>query len=252
MPEYLIDKENFIRYRLTPWDTQSLKLKTSEILNVQYSDTQNLNNLIRHFEEFNRINGINFSYTRVDCNDLLQKKLLMAKGFYIGETSLEIGFNNLKSYNKTLPTVKLESLDPQNLSDIEAIKEIARDSFSHSRFHDDPFIPNEAARARYFNWITDLITQKKEIYILKNKGEIIGFHVQQVNDKQADLIITGCKIGKTALSIPLWHTVLLILKESGVISVKTLISCANVGVLNLYVFFNFKIMRSLVGLHKKY
>jgi hypothetical protein len=151
--------------------------------------------------------------------------------------------------DERVPKLVLEKALPE---DYEAIKTISRDDFDHSRFHEDINIDRELARTRFYNWVEDLIRQEKEIYVVRLKGEIIGFNIQHVEGDTAHIILTGCKKSKSVLSVALWQAVIMDLKERNIRNFATLISAANTGVFNLYCYFQFKVMNTLVGMHRFY
>ena len=136
--------------------------------------------------------------------------------------------------------------------DLEEIRLIAKNSFNYSRFHEDFNIAREASEMRYYYWIDDLVRQGKEIYICKLKNEIVGFHIQEIVENKARMILTGCKKGKEVLALSLWQEVLHNLKLREIKCAETLISASNIGVLNLYIYFRFKVVRTLFGMHILY
>jgi hypothetical protein len=251
--QFIIDEQNFIHYRLTPWDKNSLSLNTSEITSFNATDINNARLLLQNFEDFNKANKINFCYVRINAENILLKLTLIQQGFYQAEVSLEIYKTNIHNYNIRLPTVELIKLDYRDEATIKCLSTLARDSFDFSRFHDDVNISIERSRDRYYNWIYDLVYQKKEMYYVESKGDVVGFHVQeQLSEEHTNLILTGAKKGKSELALPLWHSALLNLKDRNIKTVSTLISANNVGVLNLYIFLQFKVKATLIGMHKRY
>lgn len=251
--QLIIDEKNFIHYRLTPWDKNSLSLNTSEITSFSATDIKNATILLQNFEDFNKSNSIDYCYGRVNAENNLLKQTLILHGFYQAEVSLEIFKTNIHNYNVKLPKVEMIKLDYGDETNIETLRTIARDSFNFSRFHDDVKISIESSRNRYYNWISDLVKQQKEIFYVLSKGDIVGFHVQEVvSEDHANLILTGSKNGKSELSLPLWHSALLNLKDRNIKTASTLISANNIGVLNLYIFLQFKVKAALIGMHKIY
>lgn len=245
-----IDKENSIACRLTPWDSKTFGFETAEITSFKCNDLNLGIKLMRELDVFVAQHSIKFIYTRIKSENRIEKEILIKYGFYIAESSLEIFKNNLAKYQFKLPTVSILPFSKEDDTIVNDIKLIARDSFDYSRFHDDVNIEEEKARLRYFNWIDDLLSQGNEAYYIEYKGEIIGFHFQRIKGDHADLILTGCKKGKSELSVPLWHSVFLNLCSRGIKECSTLISSSNAPIINLYIFFQFKVRSSLLGLHK--
>jgi hypothetical protein len=245
------DSNNYIEFRLTNWDTNSLRMNTSEIVHFKSDTKTNGVKLLSLFEEFNIENKIELAYSRIDVNNRMIREIMLDKKFYQAEFSYEIIKNNLQKYENKLPVVTLIAFDG-NQEKLNEIKSISKNSFDFSRFHDDVNIDITLARNRYWNWIDDLVSQKKEIYYIESKNKIIGIHVQDIVGKNANLILTGSAKGTSEISLPLWHSALLNLKSQGVEKCTTLISSSNIGVLNLYIYFQFKITTCLIGYHKKY
>jgi hypothetical protein len=251
MEKIWFDNNNYIEFRLTKWDTNSLGMNTSEIVGFNCDSIINGEKLVSLFEKFNVANKIVFTYGRINANDRMYRQILLKNKFYQAEVSYEIMKNNIQKYSNKLPIVSLIPFDG-DLDKLNEIKLISKDSFDFSRFHDDVTVEMDLARNRYWNWIDDLVIQKKEIYYIESKNKVVGLHVQEIKENHANLILTGSAKGKSEISIPIWHSAILNLKERGVEKCSTLISASNIGVLNLYIYFQFKITSCLIGYHKKY
>jgi hypothetical protein len=249
--EHRLDESNAITYRLTPWDTRAFEFKTSELLSVQYTNEEKLSEMLSAFDSFNRAQDVRFCYTRISSKDHFLKHYLQKNGFYYAETSVEVAKNNIMSFvpDKRVPVLTLEV---PGESDYEEIKQMASEAFDHSRFHEDVNIDPKLARVRFYNWVEDLIRQEKEIYVARVKGEIVGFNIQDVKGDVAHIILTGCKKSKSMLSVPLWQAVIMDLQSRNIKTFETLISASNTGVFNLYIYFQFKVMNTLAGMHKFY
>jgi hypothetical protein len=241
-------------FKLTPWDTKSLKLNTIEITTFELFSELDFDPIYNSFLKHCSLYNTQFVYLRIDFENKILRRLLMNKGFYVGEMSYHIIKRKLNIYSQHLPIVNLKNVrEDKNIEEIiNQIANFTRDSFNYGRFHDDVFIPNLNASNRYYNWIYDLVTQDNEFYYIESKNEIIGFHVQKlVGSNTLEMILTGAKKGKSEVAIPLWHSVLKNAKERGIDTVETIISSSNIGVINLYSYFGFRFNKSLVGLHKK-
>lgn len=247
-----LDAANWFNWRLTPWDAKVFGINTLEILDFNCSGVNQGRLLIAELEKIVKVNRIEFAYVRIPSDERLARQLFYENGFYLAEISLELGKKDLPRYNLNFPKVELLPLGSANEQTIEAVKNIARDSFDFGRFHDDILIDPQTARLRYYNWVDDMLGQKIEAYYIKHKDEVVGFHFQRSQGEIADLILTGCKKGSSTLAIPLWHSVFESLKERGIKECKTMISASNAPIVNLYTMFQFKVTRSFFGLHKTY
>jgi hypothetical protein len=251
----IIEGSSEIYFRHTPWDEKSLGIPTAEILEIKYENQDDFESAFIKFEKICSDNKIRFVYTRIDFENKSLRRLLMIRGFYVGETSLQITKKNINKYDLKLPMLTLNDLRRSSKMDLvfNSLCEIARDSFDYGRFHDDVFIDNSLARKRYLNWMQDLIEQDNEIYYFESKGEIIGFHIQKLlNPVAAELVFTGAKKGSTGIAVPIWHSVLINLRDRGIAEANTLISGSNIGVMNLYSLLGFSFNKSLIGLHKRF
>lgn len=240
-----------ISYRLTPWDSKSLGLKTAE-----YIDWENLDNIasiedeILLLENILKNQKIDFIYTRVDSQNFAVKEALQNTGYYFAECSQMVIRTKIRSYD----SIKCPKIGYRNYKkdDILELKSIAKESFSYGRFHEDPRLNIDLANLRYVNWIDDLIDQDADIKIATLGKKVIGFSIQKMDKtkKKAQLILAGCSKGKEIFASSLWNEILLYNKSIGVASIEALISASNIGVLNIYSFFGFKIKNTFFGFHK--
>ncbi|MDI6046667.1 hypothetical protein [Flavobacterium yafengii] len=241
-----------IDYRLTPWDEKSIGLKTAEIIINKISDPGNFKETY-NYVELDLINlGVEFIYTRINCDDIKLRFDVQDCGFYYAETSVEVFNNNVKKFQKNkLPKISYEIAT--NNDEYLIIKKIASESFNYGRFHEDINIPFSKAQIRYYNWIDDLIEQKAEIYVAKVGDTIVGFNIQKTNysENSTVLVLAGCNTGAEIFASSLWNEIILHNKLNDINKISALISASNIGVFNLYVNFGFKIKNTFFGFHKK-
>jgi hypothetical protein len=135
---------------------------------------------------------------------------------------------------------------------LPAVKKISFDDFHYGRLIEDPFLAETIGRQRSANWIDDLWNQSNEKYVWQKNDEVIGFHFQKVfiDEQRADLILSGVRARESMLAVFFWGSFLEMLKQRGIKRTDTLISTANLGVLNLYIHFQFKVKETLFGFHK--
>ena len=115
-----------------------------------------------------------------------------------------------------------------------------------------PFLADEIGRQRSANWIDDLWNQANEKFVWQKNDEVVGFHFQKVfaEEGRADLILSGVRAKESMLAVFFWASFLEMLKQRSIKRADTLISTANLGVLNLYIYFQFKVKETLFGFHK--
>lgn len=237
-----------IEYRLTPWDTKTFGFKTAEITTIQFSE--NFSQELKTIEEELKQKEVKFVYTRIDGQDFQLKKILQDFDYYFAESSLTLFKNKLQSFEKQKqPKIKLETFKS---SDIDSIKNMARDSFNFGRFHEDANIDSKLSKARYYNWIDDLLSQKATIQTAKLGDKLVGFNIQKedIVQLETNITLTGCGKGFELYVLSLWNEILEYNKIQGIRKVRTLISTANIGVLNVYSYFGFKVEKTLFGFHK--
>lgn len=238
-------------YRLTPWDTKSLKINTAELINLDsFEDINSFSVFLDDVEKELKIKNIDFVYTRINSQNKIEKKILQEKGYYFSECSVELYKSNIQKF-EPIKCPKIDFL-PYEDSFKEKIQLISRNSFRYSRFHEDPNISTDLAKDRFYNWISDVIEQGKDVKLALKGDMVIGFLVQELNQnkKNANMILAGCDIGKEIFAKSLWNEILAYNKSIGVSRVDTVVSAANLGVMNLYNFFNFKVNKTSFGFHK--
>ncbi len=239
-----------ISYRLTPWDTKAFGFSTAELTFTANQDRKALVEKYMQLERELVRSDIRFIYTRIDGQDFKLRKNLQELGFYFAESSLEIAKTKIQKFTKLrLPGIHYLDATPV---DIPTIKLIARDVFNYSRFHEDPTIDVSLARARYFNWIDDLMHQQATFKAAYFGKALIGFNIQKEDseNKTANLILAGCDDGQQVFVLSLWNEIIEYNKTLGMQKIATLISAANIGMYNVYAHFGFKVEKTLFGFHK--
>jgi hypothetical protein len=238
-----------LSYRHTPWDEKSFEMPTREIIGVDYCDENMLNQLIDGFEE--TLTERTLIYFRHDSNDQIVKKALLLHGYYIVEASLKIKLTKVQKID--FSKIYRNNLDVDeviNESDIRQISDIAYDSFNYSRFHEDPFLDIEKSRSRYASWISDLVKQKKNIYIYRLDGEVVSFQFYTLNGSSADLILGGSKNGYGMMSPYFFSTIMTNLQKKGIKKIETMISASNIGILNTFISFGYMDQKTFFDYHK--
>jgi ribosomal protein S18 acetylase RimI-like enzyme len=110
---------------------------------------------------------------------------LMQEGFSLIETQLQFKKNNTSHSN--LSTVSVRFANDQ---DKDALLAIAESSFSHSRFHKDPNIPNELANKIKRNWVANYFSGARGTHMVVglDKDKPVGF-TQIIKTQSDDMII---------------------------------------------------------------
>lgn len=248
-----LDPEHVLRYRATPWDERIFGFPTAELLEVKYRDPARIPDLLAAFDSANAESGVRMVITRIDANDRALKEELARSEFRYVETSLvmandaidEHAFENF--FKRTVPLTPAEG--PQ---DIEQIRVIARDGFQYSRYHEDVRIEESRARARYYQWIDDLVAQGKHILVYRSAGRVAAFMAYDAGADEVDLVLGGSAPGRGFVAPPFWASVLARLRDEGHRSAVARISAANVRVLRLYIRLFFSVRSVDLGFTKLY
>ena len=252
MPTLQVSQTALLDYRPTPWDEIIFGFPCAEILSLTATNDEELTHLLTEFNAVAIRSGVKFAYSRVDSS-ARNKRAFHAAGFYFAEASYKIQNTRIQASSKfdclirSGPELVLATPD-----DHEAIREILAEDFKHGRIHGDPWVTQQQAADRYRNWLLDLINQEHEVYTYRNKGEVIGLHIQFGSDQSADLVLTGLKRSHALLGASLWADVLRMNRLRGVHVVHTMISAANIPIINLYRHFEFQFEAFLCGFHKRY
>lgn len=241
---------HFIEVRPTPWNDVVLEKKTCEILDC-CPDSSDFNSLLQPAIDFIKKSGFKYVQARVE-HIREKRRLLELAGFYYAELSYELSFRNPKHYVFERDLSRLLLLFPvKSQQDIAFIKTIALDNFKHGRMLEDVYVDYTAAQQRTANWIDALARSPHEIFLAKHGDKAVGFHAQRpsMNGRDLDWILTGTCSEYSMLSVPLWHAAFKLAQHRDIQKITTVISAANVGVLNLYNSFPFHIDRALCGYH---
>lgn len=247
----IIDDNNILEFRETPWDTRAFGFTTSEVLSIKYSDRSSLNELLRSYASLVQEKGVSFSYCRINADDQELKMALQRAEYYYAETSILLTKRNVHKENfGDIFNNHLTITAPQSDEDYQQIKTIAQNAFRYSRFHEDPHISSDRAKLRYFNWIDDLRIQNKEFLIYKTENTVHSFIAFSIEGHAVTLIVGGSDESKGFLSPFFWSSFLTEFQRIGVKRVDGIISAANVPIFNLYIQLAFKIDKVLLGFHR--
>jgi len=253
MPSFNLD-DALLEFRRTPWDERVFGHPCAEItrLDAATADDTTIAMLLARFDEWAVQEGVRFAYGRFTPTSA-EKRTLHQAGFYFAEASYRIRHTRIQSTEAFDRLIRPGPvLEPAREEDFPALQDILAADFQHGRIHEDPWVSPEEAARRYRLWLLDLVTQKHEVLTYRLKGEVIGLHVQRATDTVADLVLTGVKRSHALLGVPLWAEALRLNRLQGIHEAHTLISAANVPILNLYRRFEFQFDALLLGFHKRY
>lgn len=239
-----------VNVRLTPWDQRTFDFGTAEITTLHAHSAEQASQLLQQAETWARQNGVHYLFGRISADSRPSRLALESRGYAMVECSLTLSRDGFKGL-PTVPTRMRPELRPARHDDLSTLQAIAREDFHHGRFLEDPAIDHELAVRRTINWISDLLDQGL-LQTAESCGKVIGFHAERLTDQDqhADLILTGAAHRYAMLALPLWICALERLAERQVNRCSTLVSAANVGVVNLYARLGFRYDSTLFGYRK--
>lgn len=241
-----------LEFRRTPWDERIFGFACAEITHFQAKHEAAGLDVLLQFDAWAQAQGVQFAYGRFEPTRLV-KQVVHQAGFYFAEASYSIRHHKLQSSEPFDRLIRPGPvLEPATEADQEALRNILATDFEHGRIHEDPWIDQAMSSQRYRNWLTDLLAQQHEIFIYRLKGEVIGLHVQRVAGEKVDLVLTGVKRSHALLGVSLWAEALRLNRLRGIREAKTLISAANIPIINLYRRFEFNFENILLGFHKRW
>ena len=248
-----ISDRTTLEYRDAPWDQRTLGYPCLEITSLIGTDEAELAALLARFDAEADRHDAGFAYTRVSGDAKAQRRALSEAGFYHAESSYRVAHSQVQRATATDRYLRRGTeLRPALETDFEAIADILERAFEHGRLHEDLYITRELAGLRYRRWLPDLVAQHAEIYAYVAGSEVIGLHVQRRSGDVADLIVTGVKSSHALMGVPLWAEVMRLIRSQGVREARTLISAANVPIMNLYSRLEFTFQELLCGYHKRF
>lgn len=244
----------FMRLRETPWDAKAFGRPTLDIAELALA-VENGGAEAADADLFDRLEGLcagkaaGLVTARLDADRHNAIGRMQAAGFRYVETVYRLSCRNVARYEpparRTL-TVELRDATP---ADHDALIEQAADSFRYGRFAEDPAISEDVNRRRQIDWMEGLLSGRARVLVADADGAPGAFMAFRVADGVADLILAGTRPKLGILAYPLWIAVMKVLKAEGVARAETVISAANIGVVNLYGTLGFRFEQALVGLH---
>jgi hypothetical protein len=252
--EIAVAPDVFARLRETPWDAKALRRPTLDITDIalaaESGDEAGLDEqLLARLEQLCAGRQAGLVTVRLDADRRVAIGRLQSVGFRYVETAYRLSCRNVARFEpppRVTRTVELRDAVP---ADHDALIEQAAESFRYGRFAEDPAIPEEVNRNRQIDWMAGLLGGRARVLVVDVEGAAGAFMAFKVHEGIADLILAGTKPKLGILAYPLWIAVMKRLKQEGVGRAETMISAANIGVVNLYATLGFRFEQALVGLH---
>lgn len=241
-----------LSWRPAPWDAAVLGHGCAEILSCEAADAAALTELLAAFNQLAVDQAIRLAYTRAEPT-AMHKQAFHAAGFYFAEASYLISQPRLQASAGHDRLVRRGlSLAPAEPGDLPAIRDILANDFAHGRIHEDPWVRPDQAAARNRAWLDDLLRQGHEVLAYRHGDSVIGLHIQHSAGSRTDWVLTGVQRSHALLGASLWAEALRLNRLRGLREVHTLVSAANLPILNLYRQLGFQFDSLLCGFHRRY
>ncbi|MCX6027001.1 MAG: hypothetical protein NTY23_12220 [Chloroflexi bacterium] len=252
MTETIHHGHSSLEYRDTPWDSRVLGVPTNEVMRVVDSgDSAELRALLAALEDECARRSIGLTVTRVAATRIAVRCALEERGFRYVETSLNLARGRRWPMPVSVPQELLDKIEVRRAraDDLDGLRTIAADDFHFGRFFEDPQISAESARTRNYNWIGDLVRDGR-VDVCLAKTCLVGFMAHSRTTSVTDLLLGGVAERYSHLALPFWAKEIASIHEDGVETIRTNVSAASIGVMNLYTALGFRFTEALVGFHK--
>lgn len=252
--EIVLAPDVFIRLRDTPWDGKALGCPTRDVteLGLACESGQAASLDLALFDRLERLldgDRVGLVTARVPADRRAAIGRLQEAGFRYVETAYRLGLRNLARYEPPARITRRVELRDAVLADHAALIGQAADSFRYGRFAEDPRIDPDRNRLRQIDWMEGLLGGRARVWVAEVDGGPGAFMALRTEGTEADLILAGTKPRLGILAYPLWIAVIERLRAEGIERARTMISAANLGVVNLYGTLGFRFEETLVGLH---
>jgi len=206
--------------------------KTIKITKFEIN-TQNIN---KKFYAAMKKYNIAFAYIEIDPSNHNLKRQMHEIGFYYCTTTSKIINRNISKIDySNLEDAQFQMFEDKTINGLNKIIQIIEDKFDWGRFYEDYYL-NKFATDRMKIMLNKLHKDNDVKFLFaKNKKEVVGFFIYKVKVNFIDAVFAGINQKNKVKGINFWlawHKY--VLEEERINRVKTLISLANIGVINIY------------------
>ncbi|TJX13649.1 GNAT family N-acetyltransferase [Tissierella creatinini] len=130
-----------------------------------------------------------------------------------------------------------------NLSRNEQIVKIARNSFQHSRFFNDPKLPEDKAKNIYLHWTESAFDQEDKYFaICEREGNVAGYILFSFNDESSviELIAVDERYQGQGVGKSLIQSMESFVKNQGIYKIKVGTQVKNISAAQFYIAMGFK------------
>jgi len=232
-----------------PFNSQAFGFSSAQLADVAADNEASAAALLEQVDVAVRERGYRHVVLRIPAYHRVLHAALVRAGYYFAESSISLSLAglNVRDYSKLAGRVRLVVADSTQLPELV---HIASQDFHHGRFLEDPFLDQALARRRHALWLEEL-AKTGELYAALAGDQLVGFHAEHdLRNGCADLILTGAAQRYSMLAPAIWASALMSLKARDVRTCTTMVSAANLGVLNLYQRLGFRFDETWYGFHR--
>lgn len=243
MKDYSSDLGSFSWEEL-PWDSKILERRTAKVVSLDPKDEPK--NLVEELIFSLEKEKIEYATFRVNASKFKMIHALEENGFRLVDGYLELEC-------EIEGTEDLSEIRIAEKKDLPRLQEIAANSFSKTRFYNDPLIKKSQADKIYSEWIKNSILGKMADVVLvwEEKGNILGFVTLRKNGNLTLIAVAkeaqGKGIGKSLVKAALSQFKKWGLSKS---SIETQIT--NISALRIYEACGYKIKDSYLTFRWSY
>lgn len=243
-----MDKKNFshssergsFAWKPEVFDSEVLERSVAKITTLSFSAKNGkglVEKLIQSFQE----KDIDYATYRVPASEFLTIHALEENGFVLVD-----GILSFERVLAELPENIESTTRKASLADLEALQRLAMDTFSGTRFYNDPLIKNYQADKIYGEWIKNSIqgSMADAVLIWQEKENLAGFITLKKDEGRILLIAVskgyqGKGIGKSLMKVAFNQLIEWGLKKSAVETQMT-----NIPAINFYLNFQYKVIKT--------
>lgn len=243
--------KSFLKYRYNSFDFFSINKKVYEILDLEFLCNKDEAEIIQEYDKICKDHSVDISLVRLKHENFSTRISFLNLGYQLTEMSYRV-CKNISSI-QDFDINKKNLISSNILNEKKDLDSLVEENFKYGRFLEDLKIPMFFSLRRFSFWVDDLYKNPEidKIFLYKNQ-RLIGFMFYKIEGNIAHLLIGGIEKNFLHTSILFWNHVLNTIKINKINFVETLVSCCNLGVINLYRSLGFNFKEVFLGYHKHY
>lgn len=217
-------KYNFIEL---PWDTEYFGVQSAKVVLNEKLLSEDFIEVLNKTSNYDFITISNL-HNNMENNQLVG---LFSKAFLVDvNVQFEMNIDNREGANY----YQSQNYYPFN----DQIIQIAKSSFNHSRFFNDPYLNKNQSKEIYTNWVKNSFDKNEKFFVVAGEeNKILGFILFSLNGK-SDLIIELISLDKSSqgmgIGTKLIQSVIAYSKENHLEKIKVGTQIDNIQAMNFY------------------